>query len=304
MFIRLFTDQHQDGNTNINSAESLLLLVAFIWAINYPIAKFGLSGMDAYVFNAIRYIVAVGVLLVLFRAKSTWQQVAREDRWKLLRAGLIASVIYQAAFITGLRLTTAGNSAIILATSPVWTILTTARLHRERIASFVWLGMALSLAGVGLIIVGSGRTVEFGSQGLIGDCICLVAAMLWGLNTTIQKPLLSRYSAAQLTLVMIGVGAVGLSIIAIPFIPSVPFMTIDWSTYAAAIISGASSIAIANVLWSNGVKRIGPRRTAVYNNLVPVMAFIISYFVLHEPVALLQLIGAMMTIVGVAIARR
>ena len=112
------------------AAESWLIVVVFVWAANYPLAKYALSGLNPLIFNSIRYIVATLVLTgFLALRKESWVRVERADLPRLLWAGLVAGIIYQVTFITGLSLTTAGNSAIILSTSPLWTIVFHARLH-------------------------------------------------------------------------------------------------------------------------------------------------------------------------------
>ena len=285
-------------------AEVLLLAVVLIWASNFPIAKYAISRLDVFVFNGIRYIVAALVLALIFRLRFTWTPIQKDDWPKLLRAGLVANVFYQVAFIVGLSLTTAGNSAVLLATAPLWTVFLNARIHRERIGPLIWTGMVASLIGVVMIIIGSGKKLEFGGTELFGDVISLAAAFLWGLNTNLQKPLLTRYSTLQISLVMILVGAVVLSAIAVPAALTLDWGSVHWTYYAAAIVSGALSSAIANIFWSFGVKRLGPRKTGNFSNLVPVLALAISYFTLHEELFLIQFIGAAVTIAGVWVARR
>ena len=68
--------------------------------------------------------------------------------------------------------------------------------------------------------------------------------------------------------------------------------------------SGAFSIGVANAIWTFGVKRLGPGRTSNFQNLVPVLAFIISYFTLNEEIAPIHFVGAAVTIAGVWYARR
>jgi len=286
------------------AAELSLLAVMVVWAANYPLAKFALGGMNTFVFNAVRFVVASAVLVLLFRLRSTWQPIRREDWPKLIRAGLVGNVVYQMAFIIGLSLTSAGNSAVLLSTSPLWTVVLNAYMHKEKIRRATWAGMACSLFGVLLIIAGSGKKLSLGGHELIGDVIVLAAAVLWALNTNLQKPLLVRYSAEQLALVMITVGSMGLSLISLPAVMSFDWAALRWPYYLAAILSGAFSIGLANMIWSRGVQRLGPGRTSNFNNLVPVLAFIISYFTLDEKLLPIQAVGAAVTVVGVWVARR
>ncbi len=295
------TENHTEKERRV---ELLLLVVVLVWATNYPLAKYALRELNPLIFNAIRYTVAMACLSVPFLTGAPWKRIEPQDRLPLLRAGVVASVVYQMAFIYGLSLTTAGNSAVLLSTSPLWTIFLNAKIHKEKIQPTVWLGMAASLLGVVLIIIGSGKKIEFGGQELAGDIVTLGAAALWGLNTNLQKPLLVKYSSNQLAFIMISVGAIGLSCISLPALPSVSWELVHWTSIAAALISGTLSIGIANVIWSHGVKHIGPGRTANFNNLVPVLAIGFSYFALHEELLPIQILGAGITVVGIWVARR
>jgi drug/metabolite transporter (DMT)-like permease len=286
------------------SAELLLLLVVFIWAANYPVTKFGLERLDIYIFNSIRFIVAFGLLVSVFVAKREWFTMPRADRNRLFRLGLIVSIFYQMAFIVGMKLTSPGNVAVILSTSPLWTAIFSARINRERILPQTLLGMAVSLVGIFLIILGSGKQLEFGSTALYGDLVSLLAAALWALNTNLQKPLLARYSTVQISVVTLGIGAVGLSLIAVPSAVAFDWKAVPAPYYVAAVLSGALSIGTANVLWSYGVKRLGPSRTANFNNLVPVFAFLISFIALNDRISAYEIVGAAVTIAGVMLARR
>src|SRR5512137_1418930 len=70
------TDQERSSEVR---TEALLLFVVLIWAANYPVAKFGIEGIDRFVFNGIRYVVAAAVLAGLFFARSSWVHVERAD---------------------------------------------------------------------------------------------------------------------------------------------------------------------------------------------------------------------------------
>ena len=285
-------------------AELLLLLVITIWAANYPLAKYGIGGINMFVFNGIRYVVAALVLGGALLGQARWRPIARSDWMGLLRAGAIANIVYQVAFIIGLSMTTAGNSAVILATSPLWTFYLSSKMHREIVPGQVWLGMGISLTGIALITIGGATGLAIARETMLGDLICLVAAFLWALSTNLQKPLLVRNSPEQVSLVMVGVGSVGLTLIAIPDAVAMSWSDVHWSYYAAAVMSGAASIGIANLFWSYGVQRLGPGRTGMFSNLTPALALFLSYVTIREELSVLQITGAAVTLFGIWYARR
>jgi len=286
-------------------AELWLLIGAFLWAANYPVVKYGISGIERFAFNGLRYFISAGAALLLYRVfRLPWTRVEPADWMRLIRAGVVAHVMYQMAFITGLHLTTAGNAAVLLATAPLWTLVIDARMHGERISARMWAGILLSLAGVVMITIGGGKDLTLGSDELIGDLVCLAAALFWALNTNLQKPLLGRYSPTQLTLVMVCVGALGLVLVGLPWAWTVDWGDVHWTFYTAALWSGIFSLALGSLIWSVGIKRIGPGLTGAFGNLIPVIAIGVSYLMLGEKLLPVQFAGAGVTLIGVWIARR
>ncbi len=290
--------------SRVYPVESMLMAAVIIWAANYPVSKYGLTGLGVFVFNGLRFVVASLFLVLLFVRRFRWIPMAHDDWGRLLGLGVLGNVIYQVAFVTGLNLTTSGNAAVLLSTSPLWTVLFDARFNKQPITAGMILGMTVSLCGVILIIVGSEKELALGKAALSGDLICLAAAGLSGMTNTLQKPLLIRYGVPQVSLVFAIIGAVGLMILAVPSALQTPWSSTHWSYYAAVLASGAFSIAIASLFWNRGIKELGPGRAANFNNLIPVLAFVISYLVLGEKLYLTQFLGAAITIAGVWFARR
>ncbi|HUL43566.1 MAG TPA: DMT family transporter [Bacteroidota bacterium] len=293
----------REGRIPLLRIELELLGVVLLWSANYPLMKYALSELNPFVFNSIRYIVAAVVLVLLFHVRSEWRPIERTDRKSILLIGLEGHILYQIAFILGLSMTTAGNAAVLLSTSPLWTLVLDARIHREKIPAKMWIGMGISLIGIILVVTGSGAKHRFDSHEVLGDLIALAAALLWALNIVLQKPVLVKYSPSQLAVMMNCLGAVGLSFCAIPAATTFVWGSIDWKCYAAAILSGALSIGIGNTIWSRGISKIGPGRTSNFNNLVPILALILSWLTLHEQLSVVQLVGAVITIIGVWTAR-
>ncbi|MGZ3253030.1 MAG: EamA family transporter [Burkholderiaceae bacterium] len=58
---------------------------------------------------------------------------------------------------------------------------------------------------------------------------------------------------------------------------------------------------IAFVWYYEGVKAIGPTRTAVFNNLVPVFGIVFGALLLHEPILISMVIGGALVITGVTL---
>jgi len=284
--------------------DAMLLGVVVIWAGNPAALKWALQYMDPLAFNALRFLVAtlvpVGIVLAQ-REGLSWQ---RGDGPKLLALGLVGHGLYQLLFILGLSLTLAGNAALILSISPAFVALFSALFGFERIRQYAWVGVAVTLAGVGLVVLGSGQEIEFGSQ-ILGDLLVVAATMSWALYMVFAQDPLKRYSSAKLNALTMPVGALILLLVASPSIvaaaPSMPGLpTLFWVVLVA---SGLLALSMAYIVWNKGIQKLGATRTAVYTNLVPVLAAIIAYIFLGEVPGWQFWIGMVLVLAGVSLTR-
>ena len=85
-------------------------------------------------------------------SRSRWKPVDKADWKRIMMTAVVSNIIYQMTFIFGLSLTSAGNSAVILSTAPLWIVFISSWMHKEQIRPSVWTGMVVSLMGLGLLL--------------------------------------------------------------------------------------------------------------------------------------------------------
>jgi len=83
----------------------------------------------------------------------------------------------------------------------------------------------------------------------------------------------------------------------------VPWGAVSAFTWGKLVFSALFSICVAYTIWYAAVRQIGSARTAVYSNLMPIVAMITAWVWLHEPIGRLKLVGAAAVLAGVALAR-
>lgn len=275
--------------------------MVFIWGANFVVMKLVFARINPLAFNAVRMSLAAIILLIFLLIREGWQPLARRDWLKLIGLGLLGNMLYQIPFTLGLGLTTPENSSLLIATIPVWSALLVAALRWERVTRRVWVGIILSFMGVVFVSLASPSAGGFSSDngGLWGDLLTLGAAACWAGYTVFSKDLLKRYSPLRVSALALVAGVVGLWAVSLPAVLSAEWGDAPVWVWGAVIYSSALSIALAYVIWAAAVKRVGAARTAIYNNLVPVVTFLIAYFALQQPVAPLQLLGGAVVLAGV-----
>jgi drug/metabolite transporter (DMT)-like permease len=228
----------------------------------------------------------------------------REDVGRLVLLGLIGHTFYQLCFIQGIYRTTAGNSSLILATVPIFVALLSSVLGIERVGRKVWQGVILSFVGILLIVEGAGRTLTLTDQSWIGDLLILTGTIFWSTYTVLSKPLLQRYSPLKLTTLTMAIGTLPLVLVSVPSLKEQNWSSIPSQGWLSLAYSFCFAIAISYVIWYTGVSRIGNARTALYENLVTVIALAVAWIFLSETMTLLQVLGAVLVFTSLYLARR
>lgn len=287
-------------------AEALLLLTVTLWGVNFAVVKVGLAELPPLAFNSVRFLAAGAVLAAMAGAAGQWRRIERRHLPWLLGLGLLGNTIYQLLFVFGAAATTADNAALILATVPVWVALTGTLAGVERVAAAGWLGVALSLAGIALIVSGSDRHAElrFGGATLEGDALVLAATVCWSLYTLVSRPLMLRYGSTTVTTFSTLAGALPLIALGLPQLWSLDRAAVSSAAWVAAVCSGVGAIALAYSMWNFGISHLGSAHTSLYSNLTPPIALVTAWLGLGETLTPQQLAGAVLAVLGVVLARR
>jgi drug/metabolite transporter (DMT)-like permease len=283
-------------------AHASLLVMAIIWAVNFPFAKVALREFSPLAFNALRFPLAAGALLVILRARGPLALPERRDVGRIVLLGALGNLLYQQFFIFGLDQTRAGNAALLLASTPLITALLSAKVGHERVNQRVWLGVSCTLIGISLVVF-FGHSETGPNASLLGPLLLLGASISWAVYTVGSRSLVDRYGALPVTAWTLWVGSTLLLLVGLPDVLSLDFAAISGRSWLAVLYAGVLSVGIAYALWYNGVRELGNTRTATYSNLVPAMTLAVAWVWLGEVPTLGQILGAGVIIGGVTLAQ-
>jgi drug/metabolite transporter (DMT)-like permease len=290
--------------TTISTIDFLLLLVAVTWGVNATLVKLSLvSGFHPLPFNSARFVLATAVSWVLLLTVQKTLSFRRKDWLGLLLMGLLGHTLYQYVFIEGTNLTTAGNTAILLATIPVHAAWISIWLKTESSRWYIWAGLALSFAGILLVFGSRSGTSLFSAEHLTGNVLVLVAALLFGLYTALSKKWLTQYTPLEFSTYTMTLGTIPMILMSAPASLAQEWSAITPAGWGGMLFSGIFSLALSYFVWNWGVQKIGTSRTAMYNNLPPVFAMATGVMWLGETVTLLQVLGTLFIVAGVLAAR-
>lgn len=279
----------------------LLLITSILWGVNYSVVKYGTGVMDPLAYNGAR--VALAALVFGWIAwRRAGPPVSRRDMWMLLALGVLGNGVYQLLFAIGVAHTRAGSAAIVLASAPVFIAVLGRVFGVERVGLRGYGGVLLSIAGIALVILG-GAAHQAGDSTLHGNLIILLGALCWAIFTVLLEPYTHRVSLVDISALTLVGGAIPLLIVSAPAMIATRWSSVRPLTWVAIAYSGIGSLVIAYLFWYRGVRVIGPTRTAIYSNLQPVIALLVSWMLLSEVPTGWQGVGAVTIIAGVILTR-
>lgn len=133
-----------------------LLLTTLSWACTFHVGKFVVTIMspaDAVIW---RFLIAALFMIPLVTLRERWNwQAMRRNAVALLVLGGFGITGFQLGMFYGLQSSSAINAALITALSPALTVLLVSLVELRVMGALHWLGLALGLAGV-LVVVSGG----------------------------------------------------------------------------------------------------------------------------------------------------
>lgn len=284
------------------ATDGMLLTMALIWGVNFSVIKHGTDVMDPLAFNGVRVALAA-VSLLAITSVLRGPGPTRRDLLLLLALGVLGNGVYQLLFIEGIARTRAGNAALVMAATPAFIALLGRLLRVERVTARGWVGIALSVVGIALVVFGASDRVE-GQATMLGNLLVLGGSLSWALFTVLLKPFTHRVDPLRISaLTMVG-GAVPVALVAAPALVATDWGGVGTGAWGAVLYSGIGALVIAYLFWYRGVQMLGPTRTAMYGNLQPLIAVLVAWLALGEVPSAWQWLGAITIIAGVLLTRR
>ena len=285
-----------------------LVMTTFFWGGTFVAGKWAVGEAPPFFVAFLRFAIASLVLWALV----AWRRRCSDERFPLpeggaqwaglFSLGLTGVFLYNFVFLTGLSWTSATNGSLIVAFNPLLTAVLSAWWLKERVRAFQAGGLLLALLGVGVVITRGSITVIRSFSFNPGDLLMLGAPLAWALYTIAGKKVLrcftplvaTAYASLIGTLLLLPAAALEGSLLS-----GVHRLTVyGWISVLQLSLLGT---VVGFVWWYEGVELLGASRAAIFVNLVPLFGVLLSALILSESLAVSQLAGGILVVLGVGI---
>lgn len=280
-----------------------LLIVTVIWGINSIAVKDALGSFLPLQFNVVRLGLAAVLLLAVMTVTGKFELPSRRDWPMVMLAGFLGNTLYQFMYIKGIAMSSASNTSFVLATMPATTAVLSHLMGRQRMVLRMWAGVLLTVAGVAMIVLGSGGAPRLASGTPAGDLTTLGGTVGWCLCTIFAGDLTKRMSPTAYTAWTMVAGAVLMVPLSMGELAGGKWSGIPAASWLELVFSASFALVLSYILWNTGVKESGPASTAVFGNLAPVWTGFFGWLFLHEGWSRAKLLGAAVILCGVSLVR-
>jgi drug/metabolite transporter (DMT)-like permease len=290
--------------TLTGNAYLMLSLTTLLWAFNTIAARLAVGNVSPMVLVTLRWLLACGVLAIIAR------DAIRAD-WPLLKTrlpylflmGAFGYTGFNALFYMAGHHTTAINIGILQGSMPIMVLVAGALAFRETASPVQWLGTVLTMAGVALVASGGSfetlRNLSFN----IGDVWMLIACVFYAVYTVALK---RRPAASALGFFAFMAFAATLT--------SIPLVVAEWhrgeaqsptlAGWLLIVFIGLGPSLLAQLMFMRGVQLIGPVRSGVFINLVPVIGPILAIMILGERFGWHHALALVLVLGGIYVAEK
>lgn len=257
-------------------AHLALFAVSLIYGANYVIAKKIMP--DFVQANAMIFLRVVGATILFWIIYAfNYEKVSKKDLLLLATCGLFGVAVNQLFFFNGLQNTSSINSAIIMSTNPIITVILALFILKEQITWNRALGIAIGGTGAILFIMNN-SSEQLSGDSITGDIFIFINAASYALYLVLAKPLMKKYKPITVITWVFTFGLVYVSAFPLTF-QEISYVnwnlpTEIWVRIIYVVIAVTFMAYLLNIY---ALKKVSPAISSSYIYLQPVLATLFLY---------------------------
>ncbi|WP_285767460.1 DMT family transporter [Peribacillus sp. SI8-4] len=279
-------------------AYTWLTFCVVIWGSNFVIGKILVEDFPPTLLTMLRLFFIVLFLSGIALSKKRFQRVLHSDLLAIIFLGVTGVFLNQWSFFVGLQTADPTTSALILATTPIFTSILAAIFLKEKLTIRMLAGSFVAIIGIYFVVVSGHSSSLHMEKGLLWIVVTMITFAIMIIMT---RSLSQRIDPITITLYSNIVG----------FIVSIPFVFLlkspllistkvsDWTLLigSAVVVHG-----IATLIWNNNIRYVDASKASILSNLEPFVAMIMGLILLYKPITSAEILGSLFIVGGVILS--
>ncbi|HEY6644272.1 DMT family transporter [Povalibacter sp.] len=278
-----------------------LIALMVMWGSTFVVTKAAARDFPPMVLATLRFLIAALVLVPLALSRGGLQQLPQPRPWRtLLLMSFVGIAAFATTFTYALVYGSASQGALIYAALPAAIAFAAIVFLGERPSRRQLAGIALSIAGVALLIVAG--EADAGSPDPVAGALWMIGAVVaWTAYTVFAK----RLAHVDNIVVIAIISTLGTAML-LPF-AAIELLQTDWtvpsvSAWTAPLFLGIVASALAYIVYGYVLRELDTSVVGTYTNLDPIVGVLIAVLLFGESLHAGQIVGGLIALAGMWLA--
>ena len=271
-----------------------------IYGINHTVAK---MVMPIYIGSlGLVFLRVLGATIIFWTISLFFKTkpIEKKDRLTILKCGLFGMSINIAAFIAGLEYSTPVNSSILIIISPIFVVILSFFIFKNKINFIKILGIILGFIGAMILILTADSNSSIGRNIPLGNFLFIVNSISYAYYLIIVKPMAEKYDLITLFKWLFLIGLIFNFPLGIN-----QFLDVDWANLPlweavlpmAFVVVGTTCM----TYFLNGyaLSKITSTEVAVFMYLQPIIGILFAIFTKSDTITLIMFVASVLIFTGV-----
>ncbi len=276
----------------------LALSMALVGA-NVGVAKLLAEDLPVAMILGLRCALAIAVLWPLARAMEGRIGLDRSAAWNLALQAAFGTVLYNVALLAGLRLTTALEAGLILATLPAVVAVGGALWLREKLPPRQWAAVALAAFGMGALVIA--RVAAEGTGSALGNLLVFAGVCGEAMYVLLARRIAGRVPVVTASFWMQVFSLLMLLPLCLPVLGAASALA-DPQVASLLVFHSLTASVLCLLLWYAGMKRAPAGIAGVFTAFLPASAAAVAVGLLGEPFTAVHAAGFFLLMASLVLA--
>ena len=271
-----------------------------IYGINHTVAK---MVMPIYIGSlGLVFLRVLGATIIFWTISLFFKTkpIEKKDRLTILKCGLFGMSINIAAFIAGLDYSTPVNSSILIIISPIFVVILSFFIFKNKINFIKILGIILGFIGAMILILTADSNSSIGRNIPLGNFLFIVNSISYAYYLIIVKPMAEKYDLITLFKWLFLIGLIFNFPLGINQFLDVDWASLPlWEAVLPMVFVVVGTTCMTYFLNGYALSKITSTEVAVFMYLQPIIGILFAIFTKSDTINLIMFVASVLIFTGV-----
>ena len=287
----------QAGRLSLGAATACVVAAGALWGcISLFVRAMNAAGLPSNEVSGVRMITAaVGLFLVLLATDREKLRIRLRDLWLFVGTGVVSVTLFNISYFACMQMSEASVAVVLLYTSPIWVMLMSAVVFKERITPLKLVALCMTLAGCVLVAGIFGGAVQLVPMAIV---LGVASGVFYATYSIFGRVALQRYDTMTVTFYTFLMGALCALFI------SNPAHIVQVAVEQPGILAVYAGIGVLcticpYVLYTRGLQNMEPGRAAILATVEPLVGSLLGIFAYGESAGPVKIAGMVLIFAAV-----